>query len=155
MKRLTLMIAGLFMLTAPLVALCGEDNPDDASGRMGRKIKISFWIEFGKPSRNCEGFGFCDWGLTLTLEKGMHKLSPTQAGGEGYFDDNGKFVVDFLKEYMLDETIETYFSHGFIMEEDTPIPAEVLQKLEYRGDYTIRAGTYSVRQESDRYIVKF
>lgn len=155
MKRLMLMITGLFMLTAPLFARCGEGKPDDAAGRMGRKIKISFWIEFGRVSRDCAGFAICDWGLTLALEKGIHKLTPTQAGAEGYFDDDGKFVIDFLKDYMLDETMETYFSRGFIMEEDAPVPAEVLQKLEYRGDYTIRAGTYSVSQEPDRYIVRF
>jgi len=155
MKRLTLMIAGLFMLTAPLVALCGEGDPDDASGRLGRKIKVSFWIEFGRVSRDCAGFGICDWGLTVTLENASHKPTVTQAGAEGYMDDDGTFVIEFLKESMLDETMETYFSAGFIMEEDTPIPSEVLQKLDYRGDYVIRAGTYSVRQEPDRYIVKF
>lgn len=154
MKRLMLMIAGLFTLAVPLLAGSVEGNPADAAER-GRKIKISFWIEFGRVSRDCAGFAICDWGLTLSLEKSSHKLTPTQAGAEGYVDDDGKFVIEFLKDYMLDETIETYLSNGFLMEEDTPIPPEVLQKMEYRGDYTIRAGRYSVSQTPDRYVVKF
>jgi hypothetical protein len=154
MKRLMLMIAGLFTLTVPLLAGSIENDPADAAER-GRKIKISLWIEFGRASRDCAGFGICDWGFTVTLDNAVHKLTATQAGVEGYFDDDGKFVIDFLKDYMLDETFETYLSNGFTMEEDAPIPPEILQKLEYRGNYTIRAGTYSFRQAPDRYIVKF
>jgi len=155
MKRWMMMCMGLFMLSAPLFASYFSLSPADPAGSRGKKIKITFWIEFGRISRDCAGFAICDWGLTLTLDKAVHKLTATQAGGEGYFDEEGNFVIEFLKDYMLTETMVNYFSNGFIMEEDTPIPPEVLQKLEYRGDYVIRAGTYTVVPAPDRFIVKF
>jgi hypothetical protein len=150
-----MLFMGLFMLSAPLLAGHVAAGPGDPASSMGRKLKVTFWIEFGRISRDCRGFGICDWGLEFSLDKVVHPLTETGAGGEGYFDDDGKFVIDFLKDYMLNETVVKYLQNGFVMEEDVPIPPEILQKLNYRGDYMIRAGTYSVTPAPDRLIVKF
>ena len=113
MKRMTMLFMGLFMLSAPLLAGHVASNPGDPASSMGRKLKVTFWIEFGKISRDCRGFGICDWGLEFSLDKAVHPLTETGAGGEGYFDDDGKFVIDFLKDYMLNETVVKYLQNGF------------------------------------------
>ncbi len=146
---------GLFFLTGPLFASYNALAPGDPSGSMGKKVKITFWIEFGRKSRNCEGFGICDWGLTMTLDEAVQKMTVTKTGGEGYFDDDGRFVMEFFRKYMLEETATTYFRNEFIVGENASIPQEILRKLDHPGDYVIKAGTYSVRQTAESIVVTF
>ncbi|MBP6979008.1 MAG: hypothetical protein PHD61_02805 [Bacteroidales bacterium] len=155
MKRLIIIFMGLFLVTSPLFAGYSAMASDDPAGTMGRKIKISLWIEIGRPSRDCKGFGICDWGFSLNLDDAVRQMTVTKAGGEGYFDDDGSFVMEFLRKYMMDETATTYFRNGFILEENTSIPPDILRRLEHPDEYVIKEGTYPVRQTTESIIVKF
>ncbi len=155
MKRLIIMFAVLFIAASPLFAGYHAPVTGDPATSMGKKIKVTIWIEFGRVSRDCKGFGICDWGFTINLDEAVQQMTVTQAGGEGYFEDDGRFVIEFLKKYMMEETGSTYFRNGFIMEESTSIPQEILRKLDHPGDYVIKAGTYPVRQTAESIIVTF
>jgi hypothetical protein len=149
------MMMGLLLLAAPIFANNVIRQTDHPAGPMGFKLKIWILLEFGKRSLDCTGFGFCRF--DMGLEKAINKanLSVNQAYGEGYFEDDGHFVIEFPKDNMRNETVTTYFNNKFIVEEDFEIPHEMLGRLKYSGNYKIKTGEYRITEKEGRLIVKF
>lgn len=150
-----MLVLGLILMAGPLFATPLVLDPENPEGLPGIKIKIWLYVEIGKRSLpDCPGFGLCyiKFGIDPSLKAG----APVNAAfGEGYFDDDGHFVIEFAKEYMSGETVATYFKSKFIVEENFEIPREVLDKFKHSGSYTIKAGQYSYTEKNGRLVTKF
>jgi len=116
------------------------------------KIKAKISIQFGRPKKNCRGFGLCFIRSVTLITRSENEFR--MADGEAYFDDS-KFTVEFLKESMTQETQYTFFSEKFKVEESFEIPEEILDKFKYTGDYIIEPGDYIFEDLGDRLKVKF
>lgn len=125
------------------------DNP------RGFKIKLSIEIEFGRVSRDCRGFGICYFKVSLADNVRVGELAVNEAVGNAYFDEDGRFVVEFLKENMRNDTEEMYFDSVFRMEENFDVPDDVLQKLKHEGDYQLKAGNYQIESNDDVHLIRF
>jgi hypothetical protein len=155
MKRMMVMMTGLYLLAAPLMASPLYTGHDGPYGPMGLKIKLWLFIEIGKKSLDCDGFGICklDWGIEKAMDPA--KLDVNQAYGEAYFEDDGHFVIEFPKDHLKNETASTYFRSTFKVDEEVQIPRELLLRFKYPGDYRIKTGEYSISDKDGRLIVKF
>ena len=153
-KMISLVLLSLIISTICFAGIAkAADNSD---GIRGKKIKITIYIEFGKKTLDCKRFGFCDWGITLTGQPQKGGLAVNQALGEVFFNDNGQIVVEFKNDYMGSVTESTYFRNGiFKVEEDFIVPREILDKLEYKRDYIIKNGQYTVLEKDRSLVVVF
>ncbi|MCX6235087.1 MAG: hypothetical protein NT175_10270 [Bacteroidetes bacterium] len=119
------------------------------------KIKICLEIEFGNPNKDCRGFGICHFGISF-IDAPVPSGPPfTTAVSEAYFDDENHFVTEFKKSNTKSETITIYLNQKFIVEEDFQVPRAVLDALQYKGNVTIKAGQYDVKDTGQTLVVKF
>ena len=153
-KLITLMLVTIMMVC---LSIPGSANVPAAEESGNPKIKIKIWmmIEFGRPRKDCKGFGLCiTFGFeTLKMANGPKNIN--SAIGEAFFNDQGEFVIEFLKDYMLNETQSIYFDQNFKVEEEYELPREILDKLKYKGEYIIKTGQYDIEDRNGRLIVKF
>jgi hypothetical protein len=125
------------------------------SANPGPKFKICINIEFGNPKKNCRGFGLCTFEISFFDAPVPSGLPFTTAVSEAYFDDENHFITEFKKSNTKSETITTYLNQKFIVEEDFQIPRAVLDALQYKGNVTIKAGQYDVKDTGQTLVVKF
>ena len=153
-KLITLMLVTIMMVC---LSIPGSANVPAAEEGGNPKIKIKIWmmIEFGRPRKDCKGFGLCiTFGIeTLSMANGPKNTN--SAVGEAYFNDQGEFVIEFLKDYMLEETKSIYFDQNFKVEEEYELPREILDALNFKGRYVIKTGQYDFENRDGRLIVKF
>jgi len=107
------------------------------------KISISFIIA---RRRDCEGFGICNLQVAASLER------VNSCSGVMYLDDFNKNIIvieiDKLKGISA-EGYKKYFSSGvFLMEDDSPIPTEMVSSLGLIGKRILVAGKHSVVERS-------
>ena len=149
-KHLTILLTALVMImwttsiASPVVDL-DEGNPEYV------KYKVTVHFEFGRPKKDCKGFGFC---IFILWEPLIYAPKPGSANGETYFEGN-KLIVEFLKESMTQDTQSLYFDGDFKVEEAFKIPEEILEKLRFSGEYSIEPGNYSIEDLGDKLKVSF
>jgi hypothetical protein len=107
------------------------------------KVSVSFTIA---RRRDCEGFGICDISVSVT------RTAPNSATAAIYTDDYNRNIlvleIDKAKGMSL-ETYKKYFSSGtFVMEDDSPVPAEILNQLGITGSRTMIAGKHRVTEQN-------
>lgn len=155
MKKVLLSILMVIFVTGMLKAgsLSGISRETDDS--RGIKIKITLTIEFGRISKDCRGFGICSFHISLTDKPDPGMLAVNEAIGEAYFDDDGHFVIEFARQYLKSETRNMYFDSMFRIEENFDIPVDVLDSLDYEGDYNIKKGQYPIDDRGDVYLIRF
>jgi hypothetical protein len=102
------------------------------------KISVSFTIA---RRRDCEGFGICDFNVTI---------SGRWNGGSGTMqvdDFNSNIIlleVDKGKGITAEAYNKFFRSGTFIMEDDCPIPADMVKSLGLSGTKTLVAGNHKV-----------
>ena len=113
-------------------------------------------ISFGSIKKDCEGFGICILYVYTdrSVESSFSNREP-DAQGYVYFDDDGVFTIEFIKDQMSDRTRKTFFSGDFKMEEGFEIPNQVLVNFNRTDRYTIQPGNYEVDDRDGRFKVKF
>ena len=115
----------------------------DASSLLRTKVSVSFIIA---RRRDCEGFGICNLEIAVSLERS------NSCSGAMYLDDFNKSImvleIDKLRGVSA-ETYKKYFSSGtFLMEDDSPIPSEVMSSLGLIGSKTLVAGKHRVTERN-------
>ncbi len=118
------------------------DNTAELSTMLKPRVTISFTIA---RRRDCQGFGICKWDASITFER-------NGANGVIYTDDavKNRLIIEIDKTKGISyEVYEKYFSSGvFVMEDDSPVPAEILAGLGIKGSRTITAGKHPVTERS-------
>lgn len=119
-----------------------KDNTPELSTMLKPRVNISFTIA---RRRDCMGFGICLWDVSVTFER-------NGANGVIYTDDavKNRLIIEIDKTKGISyEVYEKYFRSGvFIMEDDSPVPAEILAGLGIKGARTIPAGKHPVTERS-------
>ena len=121
----------------PLQTAVGENH---GTFVMKPKITISFTIA---RRRDCEGFGICDW--TATVSSRANYCSGTLQA-----DENDRYVyLEVIKDKGVSaEGYLKYFSSGFfILEDASPVPADITRSLGIPSGSTIAAGKYLVTEQ--------
>ncbi len=125
------------MAFATATPVCTPVVPN-AEFSLKTKITISFTIA---RRRDCEGFGICDISVSVS-----GKIN--SATGSIYQDDLNKslMVIEIDKARGISaETYKKYFSSGvFLMEDDSPVPSEIVQQLGLTGSKTLVAGKHKI-----------
>lgn len=111
------------------------------------RISLSFTIA---RARDCEGFGFCRW----TLEVSNGKINT--GNGTMYSDEYSRNVIleiDKAKGITAD-CYKKYFSTGtFLMEDDSPLPGEVVKALGLIGTKTLIAGKHRIIESNGLLVI--
>lgn len=137
-------IFSLFLVAFTLPSFASNipiDPPEDGVGP-----KLSIWVEFGRKSKDCRGFGFCHTGGNIEWNGETEKNAPP---GENratatVWIENGKLVLEFNRQSMTDATYFSYFGTGeFVMVEDFYLPNEIVVALGIRS-YVIQSGLYEI-----------
>ena len=105
--------------------------------------------------KDCLGFGWC----RFTIQSDDFFARPVGNDGKAQAEmrSDGHFVMKLNKKTDLSpEAYETYFSKGvFVCEDDFPVPDELLKAMDFKGKYTIKEGSYDVKQKGDLLTVVF
>ena len=112
------------------------------------KVTVTFTIA---RRRDCEGFGICNWKATFS------DLRTNIATGMMYADDSGKntFVIEIDKvKGLKGDSYSKYFQSGyFVMEDDAPIPSDILSALGISGSRILLQGRHPVQEKNGQLIV--
>jgi hypothetical protein len=107
------------------------------------KVTITFTIA---RRRDCEGFGICDWQVEITYGR-INNCTATF-----YTDDvvKGNFVLEINKATGLSaEAYAKYLKSGyFLMEDESPVPGDILRELGVSGSKTLLAGRYKTLEKN-------
>lgn len=128
--------------------------PSPLTGSPGEWMLVSF--SFGNINKDCNGFGICI--LYIYTERSVEPSflnRESDAKGYVYFDDDGVFTIEFIKDQMSDEIRRTFFNGDFKMEAPFEIPNQVLVNFNRTDKYTIQPGNYEVEDRDGRFKVKF
>lgn len=105
--------------------------------------KISFSFEIARR-RDCLGFGICNWTATITVDR------INSCSGTVYLDEANKnvFVFEIDKAKGISASAyEKYLKSGiFLMEDEVPVPGDVLKALGISGNKTLPAGSHKVTE---------
>ncbi len=107
------------------------------------RVTITFTIA---RRRDCEGFGICDWQIEITM------LRANSCTATLTTDDTNRnnLVLEIDKSKgVLPETYSRYFQSGtFLMEDESPVPAEILKQLGIPGPRTLLAGKHKTTEKN-------
>ena len=106
------------------------------------RVTLSFTIA---RARDCMGFGICRPEIAISDEK-IGTCPATL-----YTDDliKGNLVLEIDKLKISADTYKKYFSSGiFLMEDDSPIPSEILNAIGISGKRTFIAGKHKITERS-------
>ncbi len=147
-SKITLLLM-LFFGAQPVSA--SAFSPVDAFNFRGPKVTIS--IGFGKPSRDCEGFGICKFDISADWT--FNKPSGSYASGTAWIGDGGALYVAFSTETVIgSRTLGNFSGGGVWMETLTISDAPTLQALGVKTPITIPAGFYKFTQPGSN-VIKF
>lgn len=112
-----------------------------------------FGVKFGRRSRDCNGFGVCDWMFDI-VEDGF---VPQPGAGlvKGTKVNDGELSFNFPKSGLVSATMMQYFSgSNFLVEEPIELPKEIAQKFGV-STFTIKAGSYPILKTNESFTVNF
>jgi len=107
------------------------------------RVSISFVIA---RRRDCLGFGICDLSFEIISGK-------VNAGtGVLYTDPASRNMIVLEIDKSKDissESYEKYFASGvFVMEDDFPIPGDILAEMGIKGTLTMRSGNHRITEKN-------
>ena len=139
-KLLILVLTSLFALTS--IPVQANTFARSSGTEIGPIIIIT--LIFGRPKKNCAGFGVCDF----SIDWGIERRVPSNSGSGKAWIENGKLHLELNRTSIEPGTFDTYFSAGsFRMEEEFTLSDEAAAALGV-SSYTIKAGNYAVSSES-------
>ncbi len=126
-------------------------SPVDAFNFRGPKVTIS--IGFGKPSKECKGFGICN--LDVSVDWTLKTSASSNAIGSAWVGERGELYVEFSSETVMSSRTSGNFTGGGVwMETLTISDAATLQALGVKSPITIPAGFYKFTQPGSN-VIKF
>jgi hypothetical protein len=112
-------------------------------------IKVK--LKFGKKSSGCTRTGVCSFETEGPIDIDISVVEPNTGKGTATMA-SGKLVVNFAKSSMSNDVIAKHFANNeFVVEE--PYKIELENTLV--SSYTIRRGTYEVRENGKMLTVEF
>lgn len=119
---------------------------------------VGIKIEFGRPKKNCTGFGICSiqfvFDLQAILESLLEHTEPDVGYGYPAVDENDRLVVKLVKNASLPATLSKYFTKGiFVVEEDYVIPPEVVDAIGLPPGYVIKKGSYKYSETQNNILL--
>lgn len=114
------------------IAISGVENSTNSEDLTSARARLTLEIDFGRRSRDCNGFGVCR--MVLTLEINFFSVTT---------NDRGNLVLEANSRGL--EVVRSFFgSNTITVEEDYVVPAEITKPLGLAPGYTIRAGKYTL-----------
>lgn len=102
------------------------------------KIPIKISIEFGRASKDCDGWGICKVDINIDLESTFK--ATTDINGNLILETNNQGIDQIRKHFGNVSTI--------IIEEDFKLSEETCKSLDLKNGYTIKSGKYSIKNIS-------
>ena len=151
LKILVVVALALFVMPYDSFAQADEAPPANTSlepGGSGGGAQTLIKLEFGRPKKDCAGFGICSIsfgiGDIIGIIRFIGSLLRSQSVGTGGINDDGNYQVDFALETMDEFTRNHYFPDGtFRVNETYELPSELLEGTGVES-YTIQPGVYPV-----------
>ena len=168
MKKFIFAFIAMIMLTGGLVLFSFTTTENHKESNVNLKTvvkdeekntsdvaKIGIYIDFGKPSRNCTGFGICK----LQVSIGGVDVTIERPDNESYADAsklNSNLELIIPKNSMNSKIQNDLFSSEyFLMEEEYSLSMEDAKSLGFDSGFTIRKGKYKITELSDSYKIIF
>ncbi len=104
-------------------------NIEDATNP---RVRLTITVDFGRRSRDCNGFGVCR--VTATLEISFFQATT---------NERGNLVLE-ANQRGLEQVRNHFGSNTITVEEDYVLPADTAKQLGLASGYTIRAGRYTL-----------
>lgn len=101
-------------------------------------------MDWGSPRKECSGFGICS--LRIVISVTMNELQVS---------DDGKTILLFVPASEASLYNKQFGQASFLMDDDFPLPQDVLKALQLQGPVTIRAGKYRMDKVPNGYMVYF
>jgi len=143
-----LLFTFVFLEFTSLYAFTNLELSDNKTGNfvtdaLRPRITISFEIA---RRRDCLGFGICNWGVDITI------LRANSCVATIYEDEANRNVlileIDKAKG-ISPASYEKYFSSGtFLLEDEVPVPGDVLKALAITGSKTMLAGKHKFTERN-------
>ncbi len=109
------------------------------------RVKVSISFEIARR-RDCTGFGICNFTVGVTIDK------VNSCSGALYVDETARnmFVLEVDKAKGISTAAyDKYFKAGsFLMEDEVPVPGDVLKALGVSGSKTLLAGKHKVIEKN-------
>jgi hypothetical protein len=102
------------------------------------KVPINISIEFGRVSRDCNGWGICKMNISIDLESAFKATN----------DINGNLILETNNVGI--EQIKKHFGSSsiIVIEEDFKLSDETCKSLDLNVGYIIKSGKYSIKNTS-------
>ena len=115
-------------------------------------------IKFGKPSKDCKKFGICNITIVIDWASIVENLFANVEERTGYgltqTTESAKLQINFVKEYMTQLTLKSFFQDGkFIVEEDYALDPSVASALNLAPGYVIKKGVYKYMENAKEIIL--
>ncbi len=122
--------------TTATAAVDKIENTTDLENLTQPAATTSIKITWGRKSKGCRGFGICRIVITIDIQ---FKAS---------VNSRGNLVLEANAAGL--ESVRSHFgSNTITVEEDYPLEAEVARQLGLSGDYTVRAGRYTLQPDGN------
>jgi len=125
MKTLFFSIVASLLLSLPVEAQTKSDAPADSQ---------RIHIKFGRPSKQCKGFGICEFTIDFTISE---FIDVVQA-----FNNMNKLQIKMTPQTVT-RNRTSLANNVLLIEEDFTVPAATSRALGF-GSYTIKKGKYPV-----------
>ncbi|TPD68519.1 hypothetical protein [Flavobacterium microcysteis] len=122
--------------TIATAAIDKIENTTDLGDLTQPTATTSIKITWGRKSKGCRGFGICRIIITIDIQ---FKAS---------VNSRGNLVLEANAAGL--ESVRSHFgSNTITVEEDYPLEADVARQLGLQGDYTVRAGRYTLQPDGN------
>lgn len=102
------------------------------------KIPIKISLEFGRASKDCDGWGICKMDISIDLESAFK--ATTDIKGKLILETNNS-GIDQIKQHFGSSTI-------IVIEEDFKLSDETSKTLGLKAGYIVKSGKYSIKNTS-------
>lgn len=99
-------------------------------------VKISIHFKWGRISRDCKGFGICDFYIDVDVPLDGVKFYATT-------NSTGNLELEVTKLGM-ESVKNTFGGNTIILEEDFTVSSEACKQIGLKEGYTVKAGKYTV-----------
>lgn len=128
----------LFGLIATVMLSFVGNAQKTSSDTQNQTSKI--YIEIGRKSKDCGGFGICKFTIDLEIEDILAIINAFKTSNDG-------LNINFTKEFYNKN--ERFLNTGFfILDEDFVIDKETSLKLGFKYPKTLKKGKYTIKLDS-------
>ncbi|MEP7264303.1 MAG: hypothetical protein ABI772_07395 [Bacteroidota bacterium] len=144
-------ILSLIFIAFNMVAFSSEIEVSSFNTPIRRpKVSVSFYV--GRPIYNCEqGVWICHFQGSIGRPGGDGRQVSAEVTIE-----NGVLKMSILKNYMTDKMEKELAEMNYYpIDDEVPIPQDILNNLGLKGSYSISVGRYKILENDEYFEVDF